>query len=233
MRVSFRGVTLTLVVGWLVLFALLPNLLVIGSSLLNRSVESFVAWPPTLEAYRRLFDPIYWEILLHSLKLAAMATVIALLLGYPLAVVMARAGRRWQLWLLLLLILPFWTNSLVRVYAIKSILGTRGLINTTLLDLGLIEQPLNLLYTEFAVVFGLVYVLFPFMVLPLYASLERLDPRLLEAGRDLGANALQRLWRITLPLTLPGIIAGSLMVFLPAMGMFYIADLLGELKICC
>src|SRR5690606_16826333 len=131
---------------------------------------------------------------------------------------------------LFLVILPFWTNSLVRTYALQSILGNRGIINTSLQSWGLIDQPLQLLYTEFAVILGLSYILLPFMVLPLYAALEKLDLRLHQAARDLGAGAWQRFWRITVPLTSPGIVAGCLMVLLPAMGMFYIADLLGGAK---
>ena len=131
---------------------------------------------------------------------------------------------------LFLIIVPFWTNSLIRTYALKAVLGTKGLLNQSLLALGLIDQPLRIVFTEAAVIIGLVYILLPFMILPLYAAIEKLDGRLLEAARDLGAGALPRFVRIVLPLTMPGIIAGCLLVFLPAMGMFYISDLLGGAK---
>ena len=129
--------------------------------------------------------------------------------------------------MLVLMMLPFWTNSLIRTYAIKLILGKKGLVNTLLVGSGLVDEPLSLLYTEFAVVFGLVYILLPFMVLPLMASFEQLSMEYVEAARDLHANAWQRFRHIYLPLTSPGIVAGCLIVFLPAMGMFYVADLLG------
>jgi len=136
----------------------------------------------------------------------------------------------WRGVLLFLMIVPFWTNSLIRTYAIKLILGNKGLVNAALLGAGLVDEPVQLLYTPFAVVFGLVYVLLPFMVLPLVSSFDKLDGTLLEAARDLGAAFWARFRLIIVPLTMPGIIAGSLMVFLPAMGMFYVADLLGGAK---
>jgi spermidine/putrescine transport system permease protein len=132
--------------------------------------------------------------------------------------------------LLFLLILPFWTNSLIRTYAIKILLGKKGVINGLMTSLGLWDEPVQLLYTEFAVIFGLVYILLPFMVLPLYSAFDKLDHTLLEASRDLGANRWQRFRQIILPLTMPGVVAGCLIVFLPAMGMFYVADLLGGAK---
>jgi spermidine/putrescine transport system permease protein len=155
------------------------------------------------------------------------STVICLLVGYPFAFLLSRQKRVWRNVLLVLMMLPFWTNSLIRTYAIKLILGKKGLLNTLLVGSGLVEEPLNLLYPEFAVIFGLVYILLPFMVLPLMASFEKLEKELVDAARDLHANGWQRFWHIYLPLTSPGIVAGCLIVFLPAMGMFYVADLLG------
>ena len=136
----------------------------------------------------------------------------------------------WRGILLFLMIVPFWTNSLIRTYALKLILGNKGLVNSVLVGLGIVNEPVELLYTEFSVIFGLVYVLLPFMVLPLVSSFDKLDKHLLEAARDLGATFKQRLWHVILPLTMPGIVAGSLIVFLPAMGMFYVSDLLGGAK---
>src|SRR5690606_16849955 len=143
---------------------------------------------------------------------------------------LARAPKRWRPFWLALVIIPFWTNSLIRAYAIKAIIGTSGLLNLLLQSLGLIDQPLRLLYTETAVVIGLVYLLLPFMILPLFAVLERLDPTHLEAAADLGATRWQAFVRVTLPQSMPGIIAGGLMVLLPALGMFYISDVLGGAK---
>lgn len=227
---DFRNGAIALILGWLTLFVFLPNLMIIGVSFLTRDESELIAPIFTLSNYGRLLDPLYFEVLLHSLWLALLATSICLLVGYPFAWLLAHLPARIRPQLLFLVVVPFWTNSLIRTYALKVLLGTRGLINGWLLDLGLIERPLQMMYTEVAVIIGLVYVLLPFMVLPLYSSIEKLDGRLLEAARDLGANGWQRLVRIILPLTLPGIIAGCLLVFLPAMGMFYVSDLLGGAK---
>lgn len=227
---GFRNGAIALILGWLTLFVFLPNLMIIGVSFLTRDEFELIAPLFTLSNYGRLLDPLYFEVLLHSLWLALLATSICLLVGYPFAWLLAHLPARVRPLLLFLVVVPFWTNSLIRTYALKVLLGTRGLINGWLLDLGLIERPLQMMYTEVAVIIGLVYVLLPFMVLPLYSSIEKLDGRLLEAARDLGANGWQRLVRIILPLTLPGIIAGCLLVFLPAMGMFYVSDLLGGAK---
>ena len=227
---GFRNGAIALILGWLTLFVFLPNLMIIGVSFLTRDESELIAPLFTLSNYGRLLDPLYFEVLLHSLWLALLATSICLLVGYPFAWLLAHLPARIRPLLLFLVVVPFWTNSLIRTYALKVLLGTRGMINGWLLDLGLIERPLQMMYTEVAVIIGLVYVLLPFMVLPLYSSIEKLDGRLLEAARDLGANGWQRLVRIILPLTLPGIIAGCLLVFLPAMGMFYVSDLLGGAK---
>lgn len=227
---GFRNTAIALILGWLTLFVFLPNLMIIGVSFLTRDESELIAPLFTLSNYGRLLDPLYFAVLLHSLWLALLATAICLLVGYPFAWLLAHLPARIRPLLLFLVVVPFWTNSLIRTYALKVLLGTRGLINGWLLDLGLIERPLQMMYTEVAVIIGLVYVLLPFMVLPLYSSIEKLDGRLLEAARDLGANGWQRLVRIILPLTLPGIIAGCLLVFLPAMGMFYVSDLLGGAK---
>ena len=157
-------------------------------------------------------------------------TLICLVVGYPFAYLITTLPKKMRAFFLFLIILPFWTNSLIRVYALKMILGFNGLLNQLLLYFGLITEPLELIYTEFAVIIGLVYLLLPFMILPLYSSIEKLDHRLLEAAKDLGAKPLARFWKIIIPQTMPGIIAGILLVFLPALGMFYISDLLGGAK---
>jgi spermidine/putrescine transport system permease protein len=184
----------------------------------------------TLEAYERLFDDfLYGWLLLKSLGYAALATLLCLAAGYPLALLIARSPRKYRDVLVLLVILPFWSNFLIRVYAWMTILGPQSFamraLNGALGLAGL--EPVSLLYTPAAVVITLVYVHLPFMVLPLYANLEKHDPALLDAAQDLGAGAWQRFWRITFPLSLPGVYAGAALVFIPAFGIFAIPDLVG------
>ncbi len=227
---AFRRFVITLTIAWLAAFVLLPHLLLVGSSIMTPDPEHLVVWPASLDAFKRVFTPLYLSVFWHSLELAGIATLVCLLIGYPFAWIVSTMGSTARVWLLFLLVLPFWTNSLIRTYAIKILLGKKGVINTLMVGAGVWDQPQQLLYTEFAVIFGLVYILLPFMILPLYSSFDKLDHSLLEAGQDLGAGRVQRFWRIILPLTVPGIVSGSLVVFLPAMGMFYVADLLGGAK---
>ncbi|ACR68994.1 spermidine/putrescine ABC transporter permease PotB [Edwardsiella ictaluri] len=229
-RKLFQNVVIALVVGWLSLFVFLPNLMIIGTSFLTRDDASLVQMVFTWGNYARLFDPLYAEVLLHSLNMALIATLCCLVIGYPFAFILARLPHRVRPLLLFLLIVPFWTNSLIRIYGLKLFLSTRGYLNDFLLWVGIIDQPLRLMYTSTAVVLGLIYILLPFMVMPLYSSIEKLDRSVLEAARDLGANRLQTFMRIIVPLTMPGIVAGCLLVLLPSLGMFYIADLLGGAK---
>lgn len=231
-REPFKLIAIGALWFWLIAFALLPNLLVAVASVLTRGDNEFVVFTLTLSSYRRLLDPLYLDVLLDSLWLAAATTTLCLLLGYPFAYLLTRSPVRWRPLLLLLVIVPFWTSSLVRIYAMMIVLKTQGLLNQTLLGLGLglIAEPLELLYTELAVILGMLYTLLPFMILPLYAALEKLDLRLIEAARDLGAGKITIFLRIVIPLTLPGIIAGCLLTFLPGLGMFYVADLLGGAK---
>lgn len=223
----FRTATLWLIWGWLLIFALLPNILVIAVSFLTRDTSDFISLPVSIDSYLRIVDPLYFEVFVHSLWMAGITTVICLLLGYPFAWLISRTQSRWQSLLMLLLILPFWTNSLVRVYALKLLLATNGLINKALLAIGIIDAPIDMLYTQGAVIIGLTYLLFPFMVLPLYAVFTDLRDDMLLASQDLGASKPQTFWHVVLPLTTPGIISGVLLVLLPAMGMFYVADILG------
>ncbi len=172
-------------------------------------------------------DPLYWQSYLSSLRIAGLTTLIALALGYPLAYAMALAPKRWQGLLVVLVILPFWTSFLIRVYAWIGILRPDGLLDMALTWLGLTNEPLRLLNTDTAVLIGMVYSYLPFMVLPLYSTLQKLDGTLLEASADLGAPPLTAFLTVTLPLSLPGILAGSALVFIPAIGEFVIPDLLG------
>ena len=223
----FRTVTLWLIWGWLLIFALLPNILVIAVSFLSRDSSAFISLPVSIDSYIRMIDPLYFGVFIHSLWMASITTIICLLLGYPFAWLIAKAKTRWQPLLMMLLILPFWTNSLVRTYALKLLFANNGLINKSLLAIGIIDAPIDILYTQVAVIAGLTYLLFPFMVLPLYAVFTDLRNDMLLASQDLGASKTQTFWHIILPLTTPGIISGVLLVLLPAMGMFYVADILG------
>ncbi|ARX33333.1 MULTISPECIES: spermidine/putrescine ABC transporter permease PotB [Proteus] len=229
-RKLFQNIVITGVVGWLMVFVFLPNIMIIATSFLTRDDANLVEMIFTLDNYYRLFDPMYAEVLLHSINMALVATLACLILGYPFAFFLAKMPKKIQPLLLFLLIVPFWTNSLIRIYGLKIFLSTKGYFNEFLLWIGLIDKPLRIIYTPEAVVLGLVYILLPFMVLPLYSSIEKLDKPCLEAARDLGANKLQTFIRIIIPLTMPGIIAGCLLVMLPAMGLFFVADLMGGAK---
>lgn len=223
----FQRVTLFVIWAWLIIFALIPNILVVLASFLTRDEDKFLALPVTIDNYLRFVDPLYVKVFLHSLSMASVTTIICLLLGYPFAWLVSRTSKRWQSFLMLLLIIPFWTNSLVRLYAVKLIMAANGLLSSALIGMGFINEPLQILYTEKAVIGGLVYLLFPFMVLPLYAVFTDLRQDIVLASKDLGANKFQTFWHVILPLTTPGIISGVLLVLLPAMGMFYVADILG------
>ena len=213
---------------WLALFFLVPLLLMLGASVMHRGVYGGVEPGLTLEHYRRFLDPLYLQVLWRTIWWAGLATLICLLLGLPLAWVIARS--RHKNLLLFLVVLPFWTSFLVRTFAIIFLLRDTGLVNSLLLRLGVISDPLTLLYTPFAVMLGLVYGFLPFMVLPIFASLEKLDPALLEAAEMLGARPSAQFFRVTLPLARPGVIAGCLLVFVPALGSFVSSDLLGGAK---
>ncbi|MEZ4710319.1 MAG: ABC transporter permease [Caldilineaceae bacterium] len=216
--------------AWLLCFFALPLLIILLYSFFTRGPYGNVIYRFTLDNYMRLAAPIYLQILARSLGMAIMATLVSLLLGYPLAWFIVRQSRRWRPLLLLLVIIPFWTNFLVRTYAMIVLLRTEGVINGLLQSWGVIGEPLALLYNSGAVTLGLVYGYLPFMVLPIYASLEKLDPSLIEAAQDLGANAWRTFGRVMLPLTLPGVAAGSILVFIPAIGAFITPDLLGGAK---
>ena len=227
---KFQNVVIATVVGWLVLFVFLPNLMIIVTSFLTRDDAHFVAMVFSLDNYARLLNPLYFDVLLHSLNMAVLATLACLALGYPFAWFLAKLPAKVRPLLLFLLIVPFWTNSLIRIYGLKIFLSTKGYLNTFLLWSGIIDEPIRVMFTPAAVIIGLVYILLPFMVMPLYSSIEKLDKSLLEAAKDLGAGKLQTFTRIIIPLTMPGIIAGCLLVLLPAMGLFYVSDLMGGAK---
>lgn len=226
---------------WLLIFFLLPFVIVLKLSF----AEIAIAIPPytplwewaegmylkislSFESYQLLFeDSLYINAYLNSIKIAGISTLLTLLIGFPMAYGMVRAPKQWRGTLLMLVILPFWTSFLIRVYAWIGILKTKGLLNLLLLKIGIISQPLTILNTDLAVYIGIVYSYLPFMVLPLYANLEKLDGSLLEAASDLGCKPIKAFWSITVPLAIPGIVAGCFLVFIPAVGEFVIPDLLG------
>jgi putrescine transport system permease protein len=229
--------------AWLLLLFLVPFGIVLKISLSDYAL-SIPPYAPTLDltggwpAIRDFLsgldfenyvfltqDDLYWKAYLSSLRIAAIATFITLLIGYPLAYAMAKAPREWQPTLLMLVILPFWTSFLIRVYAWIGILSSEGYLNQTLAALGL--EPVTVLNTNVAVYVGIVYTYLPFMVLPIYSTLEKMEYDLIEAAQDLGCTPTQAFWRITLPLSRPGVIAGCFLVFIPAVGEFVIPSLLG------
>lgn len=212
---------------WLTLFFLLPVMIVFVVSFLSRGRGGAGELPFTLENYERVIN-IFGPIITDSIWIAFVTTVICLVVGYPLAFfISTRSDPRFRSLALFMIILPFWTNFLVRTYALQTILGREGIINGVLTSLGLIGEPLALLNTPEAVILGLVYGYLPFMVLPIYASVERFDFRYVEAAHDLGANDIRAFLRVVLPLTLPGVIAGFILVFIPTIGAFVTPDLLG------
>ncbi len=212
---------------WLLIFTLIPMGIVVYYSFLTRGPWGTVLYDFTLDSYRQILDPLFLKIFARSIKLAVLTVAICLVAGYLIAYWIAFYGGKRKNFLLFLVILPFWTSYLVRLYAWIALLSDHGLINNFLIKFSLIDAPLPLLHNESAVLVGLVYTYLPFMILPLYASLERLDRSVLEAAADLGATAKERFFQITLPLTKGGMLSGSVLVFTPAIGEYLIPELLG------
>ncbi len=212
---------------WLAIFLLIPLLLIVAVSFMKRGVYGDIKYSFTPDNYKNLVDPIYVKVFITSIIISLGTTISCLIVGYPFAYFIANTKKKYQRILLVLIIIPFWTNSLVRTYAWILLLRNEGLINTLLLKFGFIHEPLHLLYNYGAVFLGMTYTLFPFMILPLHSTIEKLDDNLLEAASDLGATKFKTFLHVTLPLTLPGIVAGSLLVFIPSLGFFFIPDLMG------
>src|SRR3990167_5259476 len=225
---GFKILSLSLIWLWMSLFALLPLCLILIASLLSHNESHLMMRPFTFINYIQLYNHTYIRIFEKSFMIAGLATFACLLLGYPFAYLIARHQSRFKSVLLLLVIIPFWTSSLIRSYALIAIIKAKGILNAALLSLGIIHQPLSLLFTNDAVIIGLVYNLLPFMILPIMTNVERMDDRLIEAAYDLGSSKLYAFRKIIIPLTMPGIIAGCILVFLPAMTIFYIPDILGR-----
>lgn len=208
-------------------FMTLPLLLILVYSFFERGRFGGITWTFTLDNYGRIFEPVYVKVFLTSIGIAGATTVLALLLGYPTAYAIARLPRRWRTVALVLVVLPFWTNFLIRTYAWIILLNSEGPLNSALVDLGIVAEPIGLLYTPGAVIVGLLYAYLPLVVLPVYASIERQDPQLLEAARNLGASRTRAFLDVTLPLTLPGVMIGAIFVFVPSLGNFVVPELLG------
>jgi spermidine/putrescine transport system permease protein len=210
-----------------VAFVAAPVLLVVGYSFATRDRFGGVSWVFTTENYSRAFDSLYLDVLRSSVLIALAATVLAAAIGYPTACAIARLSARWRTVALVLVVVPFWTNFLIRVYAWIVLLNSQGLVNDALTGSGLVSERFTMLYTPGAVVVGLTYTYLPLMILPIYAAVERLDHELLEASANLGASRLRTFWSVQLPLTLPGLMTGAILVFVPSLGNFVVPELLG------
>ncbi len=227
-REKNRGVLTALPAAlWLVIFFVLPLIVVLFMSFMSRGAGGLAVMPLTLDNYIRVFDrflPVIWR----SLWIALLTTIVCLFVGYPLAFfISTRKSSSFRSFALFMIILPFWTNFLVRTYALQTILGNEGTLNGFLTGIGLLAEPIPFLNSEWAVMIGLIYGFLPFMVLPIYASVERFDFRFVEAAHDLGANDIRAFLRIVFPMTLPGVIAGFILVFIPAIGSYVTPALLG------
>lgn len=215
---------------WLVVFALLPFALIFVISFTKPGEKTLIVYSFNINNYLSFVNSTYIHIFVRSFILAGITTLLCLAIGYPFAYLLAQSKSKAKNFLIYLMIIPFWTSSLIRSFAMIAVLKTKGLLNSLLLWFGIIDLPMQLLYTNIAVIIGLIYNLLPFMILPLYANIERLDTKLIDAAKDLGANWFTIFRRIILPLTIPGILGGCMMVFLPSMTLFYVPDLLGGSK---
>jgi spermidine/putrescine transport system permease protein len=222
-----RGLLLGPALTWWVLLLAVPVGLVLAYAFFKRGTYGGVVYDFGFANFERAFDGLYLDVFWFSIRVALEATLLALLIGYPTAWFIATRPERWRTALLVIVVLPFWTSLLIRTYAWIVLLNNEGLINESLIGIGLIDEPLSLLYNEFAIVLGLVYGYLPLMVLPLYAAIERLPSEVREASQDLGANAIKSFFTVTLPLTRTGVAAGCIFVFVPSLGNFIVPELLG------
>ena len=220
-----KSISLNIIYIWLFIFSLVPLAMIIVASVLSKDDSHLLNLPVTMTNYSNLLSPAFLTVFMRSLIIAFITTAGCLLLAFPFSYFMLKSKH--QSLLLLLIIIPFWTSSLVRTYALVALFKLHGILNTLLLFFHIIHSPIAWLYSNFAVISGLIYTLFPFMVLPLFTNMERFDFRLIEAAQDLGASKLSIFFRIFLPNTVRGILSGSLLVFLPAMTLFYIPNVLG------
>ncbi len=212
---------------WSLIFIYAPVILLLIMSFMTKGPLGVIQYQFTLDNYKAMLDPVYFSVIKESVVIAFFTTVLSILMGYPLAYFMASQKAKVSGVLMVLMMLPFWTNELVIVYSFVILLNNSGIVNTLLGSVGLIKEPLNLLYNNFAVIVGMIYMLMPFAVLPMYSSIEKLDKGLIEASKDLGAGPVKTFFKVTLPLTSPGIFAGVILVFIPTIGYYQITDMLG------
>jgi spermidine/putrescine transport system permease protein len=228
----FKHFTILTIVAWLTVFVLIPNIGVVVTSFLEREEAHFVSFTFTLDNYKKLLSVMYIKVFLKSLAIALYVTILCLVFSYPFVYTISQTIKSIIIkdFLLILVIIPFWTSSLIRTYAMMIVLRSNGLLNNFLMYVGLIDEPIELLYNWVAVTIGLVYSLLPFMILPLYTAFEKLDHNYINAAQDLGAGKIDTLLKIIIPLTKSGIAAGCILVFLSTLGMFFIPELLGGSK---
>lgn len=219
------------IVLWLLFFVLVPLVFVFGYAFMTNGLYGQIEYTFTLDNIKNVFDPLYIKVFWTTLWMAILTTILTLVVGYPYAYTIRVVSERWQRALLLLITIPFWINFLVRSYALIILLRSKGLINSLLLHLGIIKEPLQLLYNTPSVIWGMVYTLLPFMVLPIFVAIEQLDQRKIEAANDLGATPFKTFIYITLPLTMRGIFAGSVLVFVASFGMYIVSDVMGGSKV--
>ena len=212
-------------------FVVGPLLYMVALSFATNGSGSSTIWSFTLENYKKIAEPVYLKSFVQSFQLAITSTLLIVLMGYPFGYFMAKLSAKWKKRMMLLIMIPFWISSLIRMYGWILILQAKGVLNGFLMKLGIIEEPLKILYSYPAVVIGMVYALLPFMVLAVYSSVEKMDWSYVEAARDLGANAVKAFFTVTFKLTLPGLLTGVILTFIPSMGLFFIADILGGNKI--
>lgn len=217
--------------AWMILFVTLPMLYVIYISFMSRGVFGDVVYKFSLDSYKTILDPTYFKIILKSLKAAGITTVLCLLVGYPLAYIIARKPKETAAKMVTLLMIPFWTNSLMRLNSWLLLFQTSGPVNNFLVNMGFVDKPISFIYTNGLVMIGLITNMLPFAVLPLYSTIEKLEKSVLEASADLGANAVTTFLRITLPLTFPGIFSAIILVFIPSLGIYTVTDMLGGGKV--
>ena len=233
MKKKKSGLFLTVVPLYLftLCFVVGPLLYMVALSFATNGSSSSTIWSFTLENYKKIAEPVYLKSFVQSFQLAITSTLLIVLMGYPFGYFMAKLSAKWKKRMMLLIMIPFWTSSLIRMYGWILILQAKGVLNGFLMKLGIIEEPLKILYSYPAVVIGMVYALLPFMVLAVYSSVEKMDWSYVEAARDLGANAVKAFFTVTFKLTLPGLLTGVILTFIPSMGLFFIADILGGNKI--
>ncbi|MDR1106615.1 MAG: ABC transporter permease [Treponema sp.] len=212
-------------------FVFFPLIYMLFLSFMRREGAWGIAAVFSLRNYRRILEPVYMRTFLQSVRLALLCTFLVILAGYPAGLFMARLNRRWRLWVMLLLIIPFWTSSLLRLYGWMIFFRANGPLDMFLMGIGVLREPLRLLYSYPAVVAGMVYALLPFMIFPVYSSAEKLDRELIEAARTMGAPPFRAFLSVSLPLTMPGLFSGVILTFIPSMGLFFIADILGGNKV--